>query len=95
MTNWIEVENKYYMQVARRQPLVLVKGSGTKIWDDTGKEYLDFTAGWAVDTLGHCHPSLVKAIEEQANTLIQTSNQFFTVPPVSYTHLTLPTILRV
>ncbi len=80
MTNWIEVENKYYMQVARRQPLVLVKGSGTKIWDDTGKEYLDFTAGWAVDTLGHCHPSLVKAIEEQANTLIQTSNQFFTVP---------------
>ena len=80
MTNWIEIENKYYMQVARRQPLVLVKGSGTRIWDDTGKEYLDFTAGWAVDTLGHCHPSLVKAIEEQAKTLIQTSNQFFTVP---------------
>ena len=68
------------MQVARRQPLVLVEGSGTRIWDDTGKEYLDFTAGWAVDTLGHCHPSLVKAIEEQAKTLIQTSNQFFTIP---------------
>ncbi len=82
MSTWIDLENKYYMQVARRQPMVLVEGKGSYIWDEDGKEYIDFTAGWAVDTLGHCHPELVKAIEEQANKLLQTSNQFFTIPQV-------------
>ena len=79
MSNWIDLENKYYMQVARRQPIVLVEGQGSYIWDEDGKEYIDFTAGWAVDTLGHCHPDLVNAIQEQAKTLLQTSNQFFTI----------------
>jgi predicted acetylornithine/succinylornithine family transaminase len=82
MSTLIDLENTYYMQVARRQPIVLVEGKGSYIWDENGKEYIDFTAGWAVDTLGHCHPDLVKAIEEQANKLIQTSNQFFTVPQI-------------
>ena len=82
MSNWIDLENKYYMQVARRQPIVLVEGQGSYIWDEDGKEYIDFTAGWAVDTLGHCHPDLVNAIQEQAKTLLQTSNQFFTIPQV-------------
>ncbi|MQG00479.1 MAG: aspartate aminotransferase family protein [SAR202 cluster bacterium] len=82
MSNWIDLENKYYMQVARRQPIVLVEGRGSYIWDEDGKEYIDFTAGWAVDTLGHCHPDLVNAIQEQAKTLLQTSNQFFTIPQV-------------
>ena len=87
MSTWIDLERKYYMQVARRQPIVLVRGEGTRIWDETGKEYLDFTAGWAVDTLGHCHPNLVKALEEQAHTLIQTSNQFFTIPQLKLAQL--------
>ena len=87
MSTWIDLERKYYMQVARRQPIVLVRGEGTRIWDETGKEYLDFTAGWAVDTLGHCHPNLVKALEEQARTLIQTSNQFFTIPQLKLAQL--------
>lgn len=80
MSEWIDLETKYYMQVARRQPIVLVRGEGTLVWDEQGKEYLDFTSGWAVDTLGHCHPALVQAVEEQARTLIQTSNQFYTIP---------------
>tara|TARA_Y100000590_G_scaffold194919_1_gene221369 strand:+ start:22472 stop:23623 length:1152 start_codon:yes stop_codon:yes gene_type:complete len=71
------------MQVARRQPVVIVKGEGTIVWDEDGKEYLDFTAGWAVNNLGHCHPVLVKAVQEQAQTLMQTSNQFFTVPQIN------------
>ena len=49
MTNWQELERKYYMQVATRLPLTLVRGEGARVWDDTGKEYLDFVAGWAVD----------------------------------------------
>jgi predicted acetylornithine/succinylornithine family transaminase len=83
MSELIDLENKYYMQVARRQPIVIVKGAGTIVWDENDKEYLDFTAGWAVNNLGHCHPSLVKAVQEQAQTLMQTSNQFFTVPQIN------------
>ncbi len=77
---WIAVENKYYAQTVRRQPVVIVRGEGTKVWDADGKEYLDFVAGWAVNQLGHSHPVITQAISEQAGTLIQTSNQFYTVP---------------
>ena len=77
---WIAVENKYYAQTVRRQPVVIVRGEGTKVWDADGKEYLDFVAGWAVNQLGHSHPVITEAISEQAGTLIQTSNQFYTVP---------------
>ena len=77
---WIAVENKYYAQTVRRQPVVIVRGEGTKVWDADGKEYLDFVAGWAVNQLGHSHPVITQAVSEQAGTLIQTSNQFYTVP---------------
>ena len=77
------MEEKYYAQTVRRQPIVLVRGQGTRVWDADGKEYLDFTAGWAVNNLGHCHPVMVQAIQEQAATLIQTSNQFFTIPQLN------------
>ena len=87
MSELRDLESKYYMQVARRQPIVIVRGQGTKVWDEDGKEYLDFTSGWAVNSLGHSHPVQVKAIQEQAATLIQTSNQFFTVPQVELARL--------
>jgi len=87
MSDLTDLENKYYMQVARRQPVVIVRGEGTRVWDENEKEYLDFTSGWAVNTLGHCHPVLVRAIEEQARTLMQTSNQFYTVPQVKLAQL--------
>lgn len=80
MTSWQEMESKYYMFVVRRQPVVIVRGQGTKVWDEGDKEYLDFTAGWAVNNLGHCHPTIVDAIRSQASTLMQTSNQFYTIP---------------
>ena len=79
-TDWKAVESKYYMHVVNRQPIVLVRGEGTRVWDDTGKEYLDFTAGWAVKNIGHSHPVIADAVAEQARTLVQTSNQFYTVP---------------
>ena len=52
MSTLRDLESKYYMQVARRQPIVLVRGQGTRVWDEDGKEYLDFTSGWAVNSLG-------------------------------------------
>lgn len=79
-SDWIAVEQKYYAQTVRRQPVVLVRGQGCRVWDADGKEYLDFVAGWAVNNLGHCHPVVTHAIAEQAATLVQTSNQFYTVP---------------
>lgn len=75
-----ELEAKYYMQVVRRMPPVLVRGEGTKVFDNDGKEYLDFTAGWAVLNLGHSHPEVTKAIQEQAGKILQMSNLFYTVP---------------
>ena len=80
MTDWQELEKKYFMRTFSRVPLTLVRGEGAKVWDDKGREYLDFVAGWAVNCLGHCHPVLVKAVSEQAATLIQVSNQYYTIP---------------
>jgi len=82
MSKWQELENKYYMQVVKRLPLTITKGLGARVWDENGKEYLDFVSGWAVNSLGHCHPALVTAVTEQAKTLIQTSNQFYTIPQI-------------
>jgi acetylornithine/N-succinyldiaminopimelate aminotransferase len=87
MIDWQELEKKYYMQVVARTPVTLVRGEGARVWDDKGKEYLDFVAGWAVDSLGHCHPVVAEALAKQARTLIQTSNQFFSVPQLQLAEL--------
>lgn len=75
------------MGTFRRQPIVITRGRGTLVWDEDEKEYLDFTAGWAVNSLGHCPPVLVNALQEQAATLIQTSNQFYTTPQLQLAEL--------
>ncbi len=90
-TNWQELEKKVFMPVFKRAPVTLVRGKGMKVWDDTGKEYLDFVAGIAVTSLGHCHPVLVKALTEQAATLIQTSNLYYTVPQLQLAELLVKT----
>ena len=87
MSLWQDKEHKYYMQVVRRQPVVIVRGQGANVWDENGKEYLDFTAGWAVNTLGHCHPVIAQAIADQASTLMHTSNQFYTIPQLRLAEL--------
>jgi acetylornithine/N-succinyldiaminopimelate aminotransferase len=87
MTDWQAMEAKYIMNVTERTPLTIVKGQGARVWDEEGKEYLDFVGGWAVNSLGHCHPAVVKAITEQAQTLIHTSNQFYTVPQLQLAQL--------
>ncbi|HIC68263.1 MAG TPA: aminotransferase class III-fold pyridoxal phosphate-dependent enzyme, partial [Candidatus Latescibacteria bacterium] len=79
-TDWKAQEARYYMHVVNRQPVVIERGEGARVWDVDGKEYLDFTSGWAVVNLGHSHPAVTKAIQDQASKLLQTSNQFYTVP---------------
>jgi len=87
MTDWQKLESKYFMPTIKRMPITLVRGKGVRVWDDNGKEYLDFTAGWGVNSLGHCHPAVVGAIAEQAKTIIQTSNQFYTIPQLKLAEL--------
>jgi acetylornithine/N-succinyldiaminopimelate aminotransferase len=87
MADWQELEKKYYMRTFKRMPLTVVRGEGSRVWDESGKEYLDFTSGWAVNALGHCHPAVVGALCEQARTLIQTSNQFYTIPQIKLAEL--------
>ncbi len=66
----------YVMQNYARAPLTLVRGLGVSVWDDAGREYLDFTSGVAVCALGHCHPAWVEAVRRQAGELIHCSNLF-------------------
>jgi acetylornithine aminotransferase/acetylornithine/N-succinyldiaminopimelate aminotransferase len=75
-TNTAELYDAYVMKNYGRAPLTLVRGQGVSVWDDTGKEYLDFTSGVAVAALGHCHPVWVEAIRRQAGELIHVSNLF-------------------
>ena len=87
MSHWQELEHKYFMNTVERLPVTFARGEGARVWDEDGREYLDFVAGWAVNSLGHCHPVVVEAIVEQAHTLIQTSNQFYTIPQIRLAEL--------
>lgn len=66
----------HLMRAYARQPVSFVRGSGARLWDAQGTEYLDAIAGVAVTSLGHAHPEIAAAIAEQAATLLHTSNLF-------------------
>lgn len=85
--DWQQLEKKLFLQTIKRVPVTLVRGKGARVWDDQGREYLDFTAGWAANSLGHCPPVVVKALQQQARTLIHTSSQFYTVPQIELAQL--------
>jgi acetylornithine/N-succinyldiaminopimelate aminotransferase len=70
----------YVARTYARIPIALVRGRGTKVWDAEGKEYLDFLAGIAVNSLGHCHPAIVRAIREQSKKLLHVSNLYHILP---------------
>ena len=76
----IEREGRVHVSVYARQPLTLVRGEGCWVWDDAGTKYLDLVAGIAVNVLGHAHPAVADALNEQARTLLTTSNLYYTVP---------------
>jgi acetylornithine/N-succinyldiaminopimelate aminotransferase len=75
-TNTAELYDAYVMKNYNRAPLTLVRGQGITAWDDTGKSYIDFSSGVAVNALGHCHPVWVEAIRRQAGELVHTSNLY-------------------
>lgn len=72
-----KLDDTFIMHTFKRKPVCLVEGKGVEVTDDEGKTYLDFIAGIGVDSLGHCHPAVVKAITEQAEKLIHVSNYYY------------------
>jgi acetylornithine/N-succinyldiaminopimelate aminotransferase len=70
------------MATYARHPVEFVRGEGTRLWDDEGNEYLDFLAGISVAQLGHCHPKVVQAVQEQAARLMHVGNLYYTEPGI-------------
>lgn len=70
--------DEYVMKTYTRYPITLERGSGCRVWDTEGREYLDFVAGIATCTLGHAHPAMVEAVTKQIQTLHHVSNLYYT-----------------
>lgn len=76
----IQLTRKHVALTYGRFPIALVRGEGTRVWDKSGNEYIDFVSGLAVDNLGHCHSRIVEAIRKQAGTLLHVSNLYHIEP---------------
>jgi acetylornithine aminotransferase/acetylornithine/N-succinyldiaminopimelate aminotransferase len=84
---WINRGDAVFVETYSRFPAAMVRGEGCRLWDADGKEYLDFLAGIAVCSLGHCHPAVTAAVCEQAGQLLHVSNLFHTAPQIELAEL--------
>ncbi|PTB19596.1 acetylornithine transaminase [Trinickia symbiotica] len=75
-----EYPTQSLMYITNRPDVVFTHGSGSWLFDNEGKRYLDFVQGWAVNCLGHCHPAMIEALEKQARLLINPSPAFYNEP---------------
>lgn len=75
-----QLTDQYHLPVYNRYPVTLAKGRGAYVWDEKGKKYLDALAGIAVNSLGHCHPKVVSAVQEQVEQLMHISNFYYSKP---------------
>ena len=72
----IELESRHGSGIYPQQPLALVRGHGARVWDSEGKEYIDCSAGHGVANIGHAHPDVVRAVQQQAERLVVSPNSF-------------------
>ena len=79
---WMEKAKAHLLQNYKQQPITLVRGKGTRLWDADGKEYLDLLGGIATCALGHCHPDVVAAVKAQLDTLWHVSNVYYSEPSI-------------
>jgi acetylornithine aminotransferase/acetylornithine/N-succinyldiaminopimelate aminotransferase len=85
---FIEQKDKdYVMNTYKRLPVAFVRGEGVRLWDTTGREYLDLVSGLGVAVLGHCHPRVTRAINKQAGELLHTTNLYYIAPQVELAEL--------
>jgi predicted acetylornithine/succinylornithine family transaminase len=82
-----QIIDQRVMNTYGRSQVTFVRGEGSRLWDDQGREYLDFLAGIAVCNLGHAHPGLARAICDQAAKLVHVSNLFYTEPQATVAEL--------
>jgi predicted acetylornithine/succinylornithine family transaminase len=75
-----QLERDYAISTYARNPVQFVRGSGCRLWDEQGNEYLDFLAGISVLNVGHCHPRIVEAVREQVGRLTHVTNLYYTEP---------------
>ncbi len=75
-----QLERRYAVHTYVRQPVQFVRGEGVRLWDEEGREYLDFLAGISVLNVGHCHPAVVRAVREQLGRLTHATNLYYTAP---------------
>jgi predicted acetylornithine/succinylornithine family transaminase len=87
MTDWMELESRVFMRTGKRMPVVLVRGEGSRVWDQDGKPYVDFFAGTATVSLGHSNDVVANALADQAKTLVLTSNLMYTIPQLQLAEL--------
>jgi len=80
LTELQALERAYAIPTYVRNPVQFVRGEGVRLWDDEGNEYLDFLAGISVLNVGHCHPRVLAAIQEQLAKLTHVSNLYYTEP---------------
>ena len=83
MSDWRERWQGAFMDNYGTPPIMLVRGSGSRVWDDEGGEYIDLIAGIAVNAIGHAHPRYVEAVSAQLSTLGHTSNLYATEPAIA------------
>ena len=84
---YAEREARLLMNTYARQPIALVSGSGARVVDSDGREYVDLVAGIAVNVLGHAHPAVQRAVAEQAQRLVHTSNLYYSEPQLALAEL--------
>jgi len=87
MSDWQEQEKNYLFNNAVRWTILPVKAKGSYLWDENGRKYLDLVGGWAVCSLGHCHPVMTKALTKQAKTLVQSGPQSCNLPQLQLAEL--------
>lgn len=88
--NKTDIQNqadKYMFQTYGRFPVTMVKGEGCRLWDEKGKEYIDFVGGIAVCALGHSSPLITEVLAEQSKKLVHVSNLYYTIPQVNLARL--------
>src|SRR5215510_8807730 len=77
MDDVVARESRYVLQTYKRNPVTFVRGEGVRLYDAEGREYIDLLSGIGVAALGHAHPGLARAVTQQMQTLIHTSNLFY------------------
>lgn len=87
MNGTIDLYNKYVISCYTKNPVVIVRGKGSWVWDDHGKRYLDLFPGWGVNGLGHCHPRIISAVNKQVKKLIHVPNNYYNEPQAKLAQL--------